>query len=77
MVISTVFANNRTQAVRLPKAVALPDDVKQVEIRVVGRGRLITPTGSSWAGWFDSLEPFGDDFLTDRHQGVPEARESL
>lgn len=32
-----VFQSNRSQAVRLPKAVALPDDVKRVEIVVVGR----------------------------------------
>ena len=29
---TTLFKSNRSQAVRLPKAVALPDDVKQVEI---------------------------------------------
>jgi len=77
MVTSTVFANNRTQAVRLPKAVALPASVKQVEVRVVGRGRLITPVGDGWDDWFDSLEPMGDDFLADRRQGTAETREPL
>ena len=33
---STVFITNRTQAVRLPKAVAFPDDVQQVDILKIG-----------------------------------------
>ncbi len=32
MVKTTVFKSNRSQAVRLPKAVALPEDVKHVDI---------------------------------------------
>jgi virulence-associated protein VagC len=43
MVHSTVFKTNRSQAVRLPKAVALPDSVKQVEVVKQGKGRLILP----------------------------------
>ncbi|WP_188390276.1 AbrB/MazE/SpoVT family DNA-binding domain-containing protein, partial [Pseudomonas fluvialis] len=38
-----VFQSNRSQAVRLPKAVALPEDVKRVDVVVVGRARIITP----------------------------------
>ncbi len=37
---STVFKSNRSQAVRLPKAVALPDDVKRVDVVAVGRTAL-------------------------------------
>jgi virulence-associated protein VagC len=40
---TTVFLSNRSQAVRLPKAVALPEDVKKVEIIAIGRTRIITP----------------------------------
>ena len=39
---TTVFLSNRSQAVRLPKAVALPEDVKKVEIIAIGRTRIIT-----------------------------------
>ena len=31
-----VFMSNKTQAVRLPKAVAFPDNIQEVEIVVVG-----------------------------------------
>jgi antitoxin VapB len=74
---STVFYNNRTQAVRLPKAVALPSEVTQVSIQVVGSSRIITPVGSSWDAWFDRGLRVSDDFLSDRDQGVADERESL
>lgn len=44
---TTVFKSNRSQAVRLPKAVALPEDVKYVDIVAIGRTRIITPAGES------------------------------
>lgn len=47
---TTVFLSNRSQAVRLPKAVALPDDVKRVEVIAVGRTRIITPARAGTVG---------------------------
>lgn len=41
-----VFKSNTSQAVRLPKAVALPESVKQVDIVPMGRSRLISPAGN-------------------------------
>jgi len=35
---STVFKNNKSQAIRLPKPVAFPDGVKIVDIVKIGRG---------------------------------------
>jgi antitoxin VapB len=43
MTSSTVFISNRGQAVRLPKAVAFPEDMHQVDILRLGRSRLIVP----------------------------------
>lgn len=74
---TTVFRNNRTQAVRLPKAVALPDDVREVSIRVVGRTRVIEPVGGGWDDWFDHGLRVDPDFLDDRSQGVAEERIGL
>ena len=48
-----VFKSNRSQAIRLPKSVALPDDLKRVDVVAVGRVRIITPAGESWESWFD------------------------
>ncbi|MDZ5602087.1 type II toxin-antitoxin system VapB family antitoxin [Pseudomonas sp. RP23018S] len=71
-----VFQNNRSQAIRLPKAVALPDDVKRVDIVAVGRSRIITPAGESWDSWFDG-EDIAADFMTDREQPADQERESF
>jgi hypothetical protein len=49
MTRSTVFTTNKSQAVRLPKAVAFPADVHQVEIVSVGHSRIITPVGRTRA----------------------------
>jgi antitoxin VapB len=79
MTRSTVFFNYRGQAVRLPKAVALPDGVRQVEIVKVGRSsRLISPAGRSWAGFFDGDGPaMSDDFLREREQPPAQEREGF
>ncbi|RMR37758.1 putative Virulence-associated protein [Pseudomonas syringae pv. coriandricola] len=72
---STVFKSNRSQAVRLPKAVALPDDVKRVDVVAVGRTRIISPAGEMWNSWFDG-EGVSDDFMTEREQPAEQLRES-
>lgn len=73
---TTLFKSNRSQAVRLPKAVALPEDVKQVEIVAVGRMRIITPSGESWDSWFDG-EDVSPDFMTAREQLGDQDREDF
>lgn len=74
MAKSTVFMTNKSQAVRLPKPVALPDNVKQVEITKIGRSRLISPVGRSWDAFFDAG---GTGDFPDRKQSKPEKREPL
>ena len=73
---STVFMNNRSQAVRLPKAVALPDDVKHVDVVAVGRTRIISPAGETWDSWFQGND-VSADFMTDREQPADQQRESF
>ncbi|WP_099135148.1 type II toxin-antitoxin system VapB family antitoxin [Xenorhabdus budapestensis] len=53
------------QAVRLPKAVALPEDVKHVDIIAIGQTSIITPAGETWDSWFDG-EDVTPDFMIDR-----------
>ena len=43
MTASTVFINNRSQAIRLPAALRLPDNVKRVDVRARGCERVIAP----------------------------------
>lgn len=74
MAKSTVFMTNKTQAVRLPKAVALPDGVRAVEIVKVGNARLVTPADGVWDTFFDS-EPASDDYMIHRTQPDADDRE--
>lgn len=71
-----VFMSNKSQAVRLPKAVALPADVKQVDIVTLGRARLIVPAGEGWDSWF-TAPGVTSDFMSSRDQPAPQQREGL
>jgi antitoxin VapB len=72
----SVFKSNRSQAVRLPKAVALPADVTRVDIVAIGRARLLVPVGESWDTWFDG-ESVTADFPGEREQPADQVREGL
>jgi antitoxin VapB len=73
---TTVFLSNRSQAVRLPKPVALPEDVKRVDVVAVGRTRIISPAGESWDAWFDG-ESVTADFMSEREQPEGQEREGF
>ncbi len=72
----SVFKSNTSQAVRLPKSVALPESVKRVNIIPLGRARLIVPAGEGWDSWFES-EGVTDDFMNLRDQPEDQERESF
>lgn len=76
MVQTTVFLSNKSQAVRLPKPVAMPDGVKHVDVIAVGNRRIISPAGTAWDEWFDG-GVVASDFMTDRAQPSVQERESL
>jgi antitoxin VapB len=71
-----IFKSNRSQAVRLPKAVAFPDDVKRVDVVALGRTRIITPAGETWESWFDGPGVTAD-FMMERAQPAEQEREAL
>lgn len=75
MTRSTVFTSNRSQAVRLPKPVAFPEGVHQVDILKVGRSRVIVPHGERWDDLFQNGPRVSEDFMTEREQPVAEERE--
>jgi antitoxin VapB len=77
MTRSTVFRTDHGQAVWLPKSVAFPDDVHQVEIVKLGHSRLISPVGLRWDDLFLDGPRASDDFMTERHQPEAEEREPL
>lgn len=77
MSIGTVFINNRTQAVRLPVEVRLPEGVRKVQIRVRGNERIIAPVGQTWDSFFLNGPAVSDDFLPERASQDQPERESL
>lgn len=77
MVATTIFINNRTQAVRLPAELRLPNDVKRVDVRARGNERIIAPLNHSWDSFFQSdLRP-SDDFMSERASQDQPERESF
>jgi len=75
MTTGTVFQTNRTQAVRLPKAVAFPDSVGRVNVEIVGETRVLTPVAGTWADWARTRRAADPEFLADREQGTAEERD--
>ena len=76
MVHTKIFKSNQSQAVRLSKAVAFPEGVKEVEVVAVGNSRVISPVNQSWDSWFDGPS-VSSDFMTDREQPAQQERESF
>jgi antitoxin VapB len=77
MSIGTVFINNRTQAVRLPLDVRLPEGVHKVEVRVRGHERILVPLGHTWDSFFLNGPVVSDDFMAERASQQQPERESL
>lgn len=77
MTTSTVFTNNRSQAVRLPAEMRFPDSVKKVDVRVVGLERIISPAESAWDSFFLGGQTVSDDFMNERADQQQSERDSL
>ncbi len=77
MSITTVFTNNRSQAVRLPADLRLPEDVKKVQVRARGLDRIISPVGRTWDEFFLRGPQVSDDFMAERADQQQGDREDL
>ena len=77
MATSTVFTNNRTQAVRLPAEVRFPEGVKRVDVRVRGNERIIAPAEQLWDSFFLDAALPGEDFMAERASQAQSEREAL
>ncbi|MFA7242112.1 MAG: type II toxin-antitoxin system VapB family antitoxin [Sulfuricellaceae bacterium] len=77
MTTSTVFNNNRTQAVRLPAEMRFPDSIKKVEVRLCGQERIIAPAESTWDSFFLSSTTVTEGFMAERASQSQPAREGL
>ena len=80
MTASTLFVNNRSQAVRLPAQARFPASVKRVQVRVVGADRVISPVEQLWDSFFNP-EPGSllatDDFMAERASQAQAPREAF
>ena len=75
--ITKLFLSNRSQAVRIPADLRLPDSVKEVEVRACGQDRIIAPVGRSWDSFFLDGPAVSDDFLADRADQEQAEREAF
>ena len=71
-----IFANGRSQAVRLPQKYRFQAD--EVVIQKLGDAVLLVPKESLWNTFLDGVNSFTEDiFENGRDQGAQEDRESL
>ena len=68
---TTLFLSNRSQAVRLSRAVAFGAGVREVVIMHDGPRRIIAPADAAWDDFFEA--PGAD--LPERHQPAVERRD--
>ena len=73
MHVAKIFMNGRSQAVRLPKDFRF--DCDQVYVRKLGDEIILSPRKSSWDDFFKQESAFGEDFLQDREDDLPQERD--
>jgi antitoxin VapB len=74
---ASIFRNGANQAVRLPQELRFPEEVKEVRIRKQGDSLLISPVRPDWTSFFALDVDVPDDFLEQRDDSPPQAREAL
>ena len=77
MMVSTVFTNNRTQAIRIPADLRFPSHVRHVSIRTQGVELIISPINQSWDSFFLESATVSDDFMKTRASQDSSDRETL
>ncbi len=76
METAKLFANGKSQAVRLPKEYRFSGD--EVYIKKVGNTVMLFPKERAWETFLEGLNSFTDDIFVDgRNQGTQAPRETL
>ena len=71
-----LFANGRSQAVRLPKEYQFSGE--NVYIQKVGEAVILFPADKEWEVFLHGLNSFSDDFMSEgRSQGTLQERELI
>jgi len=63
--------------VRLPQDLRFNENIKEVRIRRLGDGLLLSPVRPDWSSFFALDTAVPDDFLEDRKDLPPQSREPL
>ena len=66
-----------TKVSKHTEAVRFPDGVMQVNVRVVGKDRVLSPVDSSWDSFFLSDDQVSDDFMEERAPQEQSVREAF
>ena len=66
MKTAKLFANGRSQAVRLPKEFRF--EGSEVYIKRLGKMVVLLPRDDPWTPLIESLDMFSDDFMAERNQ---------
>jgi antitoxin VapB len=72
MKTAKIFMNGRSQAVRLPKECRFECD--EVYVQKQGDRVILTAKKPDWDQFFDAVPVFGDDFLDEREDSLPQDR---
>ena len=76
MQTARLFANGRSQAVRLPKECQFEGE--NVYIQKIGNAVILFPYDKEWETFLHGLNSFSDDFMSEgRLQGTDHGREKL
>lgn len=70
-----LFQKGQNQTVQLPKDFHFEGD--SVSIKRIGRAVVLLPRDKPWETLFDSLAQFSPDFMDERNQPHPDAREDF
>jgi len=73
MKTAKIFMNGRSQAVRLPKEYRF--DCDEVFVEKQGDKVILTAKLPSWDEFFNSATVFGEDFLSEREDALPQDRD--
>ena len=73
--VAKIFKNGRSQAVRLPKEFRFESE--EVFIWKEGNRIILSPKPKSWREFFEEVPLASDDFMNERADITPQAREDF
>ena len=77
MATAKIFLDNGTQVVRMPAEARFDQSVTSVNVRVVGKERILSPLEHTWDSFFDGSAGVTEDFINQRATQEQAPRETL